>query len=277
MKSGGRAAGFTIVETMIVLAISAALLVAMMGMVVGQQAKARYKNSITAVTSDIESYIAQVASGRTVEQGGRNCTAALNSGPRLDNATTIALGTKEQCTFLGRAIMFGTNGSNRSDAQQYVVHLLAGNRLSGGDNPMTLADLHLRAMATDGARNWPNMGETRSLQFGTEILFMRDQNNNPIAGFAIITPPSSNGSDLGTIVPKIYPIGCVSTNCEKGLSPEEGVRAIEVALSNNTTVARGAKLCFVSGGSNQSSLVEVGKGGSNASITTTGYNSRNCS
>lgn len=59
----GVAGGFTIVETMIVLAVSGVLFISMVGVIQGQQNKIQFKNSMTDVVSQVQSIIGQVSTG----------------------------------------------------------------------------------------------------------------------------------------------------------------------------------------------------------------------
>lgn len=277
--------GFTVVETMIVLAVSGVLFVSLVGAVQGQQGKAQFKNSVTNVVSDIQSTIGQVTSGYypAAEQNFR-CITPSGAPILTANGSNAELGTQENCTFMGQAILFGTGVAQ--DEQLFNVQTLIGVRKTIlGKDPVNFSESNVRSMAPGTSlddRNFPNHSVTKNLTFGTTIKWMRMDNatSGPIAGFAIVAAPGGLQSTGGTLLASIIPIGCGSRgSCEDGLNGDIGVDAIRETFSATgpaSPVTSGVKLCFLGASNSQSALVRIGANGGNNSIETTIYPNPDC-
>jgi len=110
--------GYTIVEVMIVLAVSGLMFLVAAVFISGKQAKTSFAEGANELTSQIQSVITQVNNGQYTDV------------PFLCNVTAGALtypssGTpSSDCVFLGKFIRFGVN----SDPSTYEVYTLAGDR-----------------------------------------------------------------------------------------------------------------------------------------------------
>lgn len=114
------AGGFTVVETIIVLAVSAALFIAATILVAGQQNQVAFQQGIQEMQSVIQETINQVSAGFYTNRGNFKCTIA-------GAGITITPGAAQQgsntgCTFMGKAMEFGVQGSS---PQQYIIYPLA--------------------------------------------------------------------------------------------------------------------------------------------------------
>lgn len=126
MKQGGRYAkaseGFTIVETMIVLAVSAGLFVIATLYVGGKQAKTEFQVGVRDIQTEIQQIINQTASGY---YGVKDTTCSAGpSGDVTFSAGTTKLGTNGECIFIGKAIVV--------DSTKLYVYPLAGARQVAG-------------------------------------------------------------------------------------------------------------------------------------------------
>ncbi len=331
----GAVGGFTIVETMIVLAISGVLFISMVGVVQGQQNKMQFKNSMTDVVSQVQSVIGQVSSGTYPIAGASFACQAGSNGtdivPRISTSWEAGTtGSNDDCTFIGQAVMFGV--CTFQDTERYAVQTLVGlRRTPAGESPANFNETKVKVMApgsspstvfhspNDRAKTFnplrsfasvapapdddgcggtnptggtPNYGVIKSLSFGTTIKWMRYDNVNddtiPLAGFAIVTSPNAvaagGGTDeSGALLTNIIPIECgvipVPTCTTKGTDQANGVDAITDRFKGSNGVnatARGMKLCFLSGTTNQSSLVRVGANGGTNSLEMTIHNNLDC-
>lgn len=282
------AGGFTIVETLIVLAVSSVLFVALTGAVRGQQSKAQFKNAMTAITSEIQSTIGEVSNGHyPIPQGSFSCTAGA-TGPQLSAAAGAGLGSNSGCTYMGRAMMFGTGMAD--DSQQYLTHTLVGLRrtVPQGEDPANFSEARVRVVApSTSTPSTPDQSMVNVLQFGATVRWMRadDGTNAPVAGFAVVTVPGkqvvgSVGGGSAAAMASVIPVPCgVTPSCTDGLDPRPGAEAIINTFAGANGVnatATGVRLCFLSATSNQSGLVRVGVNGGNNSITMTIHNNTDC-
>jgi hypothetical protein len=144
MKRGQLPHGYTIVEVMIFLVVTGALLVSALALFNGQHRRTQYTQAIREMDSQIRAIANEVQSGYYPNLGNVQCTVS-GSGPSLQNVTT-AKGSNQSCIFLGRVIQFGSQGTNctassPSDCTQYTIHTVFGRRLdSNGQLAQTLED-----------------------------------------------------------------------------------------------------------------------------------------
>ncbi len=109
MKRGLDSLGFTIIETMIVLAVSAAILVSALGVVSGSQNKNLFKQAMNDVNEQMTTVINNVANGYYPRNQNLSCTESIG-GTSLNIATgTGDRGTVKNCIFLGRVVQFLDN------------------------------------------------------------------------------------------------------------------------------------------------------------------------
>lgn len=294
MSSGG----FTIVESMIVLGVTGVLFLSLVGMVSGQQSKARFKASMTDITTQIQSQINEVATGFYPSQANFSCSGA--GGVVSISAGASTLGTNGGCTYLGRAMMYATSPVT-ADNEEYVIQTLVGVRKTAlGRDPADLREASTRALARGVSTNnvgWPPAvdGSTlKTLYHGTQLVSMNSLNGGPgvekIAGFAIVAAPNQQltfntvgSTESGTIVPSIIPIPYEGVPSGVGVSPAEGVDLINRSLGiiGGTAIPADAsdgpiEMCFRSGTTNQSGKVTIGRNNSTTSVEFTIHSNGNC-
>lgn len=122
--------GYTIIEVMIVLAISGVMFLIASVFISGKQQRAAFSQGVNDTASQIQSLIEQVTDG-SFSDAHVNCTLDSNGNPNQGGGGT-GQGTNAPCTFLGKMLHF--QGGNSS---QYEVFTLAGARNDSGGNPVT--------------------------------------------------------------------------------------------------------------------------------------------
>ena len=292
MKTRGQSQGFTIVETMIVLAVSGLLFASLALMISGQQSRARFRSSMNDISGKIQQQMNEVATGFYPDDGGFSCT---NSGGNVNvtfSAGGNAQGTNDQCILLGRALLFGLPGT---DPEQYKAHVLIGVRKqSGGREVTSMRDAGTRALAPGALYNpsWQDKSSTYALQYGTSVAWMRRGDGTEVAGVAFITSPTQTtygvgGTlDSGSITTDIVPIRKAANGGTPGVSVTEGAdlvaRVLGIPASDPLALQSSAtdgpvQICFVSGSGGQSGLVTIGDNNSTTSIVTEIFESEDCS
>lgn len=104
MKRARRHAGYTIIETMIFLVISSALIASATILFDGRVRLAQFNQSTLEYEAFLRSEISKVASGTYPNLRNFLCTASP-SGPVLaTSATATGQGTRTDCVFLGKVI-----------------------------------------------------------------------------------------------------------------------------------------------------------------------------
>jgi type II secretory pathway pseudopilin PulG len=145
---GKRSAGYTIVETLIFLAVSSAMFVSAMALIGGRQGKADFNSSVRNFESKLQQLANEVSSGyypsaaEDVGQivcqvkdatGGDNYPLGIVNGMQfLTGNPTGIQGTNKDCLFLGRSIVFGSDNAASGYLERYHLLILAGWRLTGG-------------------------------------------------------------------------------------------------------------------------------------------------
>ena len=98
------AGGYTIVEAMIVLAISALLFMAALVVISGQQGETLFSQSMQDLKSKLQDYVSQVNAGSFPDASGYTCAVDSHTGRPYLSAGSGGAGTNVDCIFLGRAI-----------------------------------------------------------------------------------------------------------------------------------------------------------------------------
>ncbi len=168
--------GFTIIEVMIVLAISGGMLSAAALMISGQQERTRFSTNVREVENKLSDIFNDVETGYYTNSGAIECKvlSPLNaaSAPEIQvvpPASAPAQGTNQDCLFLGMAISFyKASGSEANNS--YRIFTLIGRRqtVDGTGNP---------ALATTLAQARPQASEQLltqgSFAAGVEITNVR--------------------------------------------------------------------------------------------------------
>ncbi len=268
MKGGLKAHGFTVAETMIVLAVTGGLFLVVAASLSGRQARTQFEQSINEVRSQIQQTINEVGAGFYPNTGNFACTAGANP--------TFAAGTTEQgenagCTFLGKAIQFQVG---TSDPEIMKIYTIAGlQRTAAGDEPTTYGAgaTGARPRVVDGAGF--NATETKPLLYGLKTVDFTGSTN--VGTVAFVNSLASNAS---TIVSGAQQVNLIPIpNSPRGSSEAAGINRINVAIGSGTVnPASGVSFCFQSGASNQSGLITIGGNGRQLSVDLSIRSNRTC-
>ncbi len=181
MKSGRNHSGFTIIEVLIVLAVTSAILISALSLISGSQNKTQFNQAINDINQQIGSIANNVANGyysNTIEN--KTCTASA-AGDEVPKFTTgaAALGANAGCIYLGRVIQF-TKG------EEFYFHNVVGRQRSGAPavevttmddaNPQIIEPGALtHAIATSD--EYPKTTVTKQLKSGLTPSYMRYRNS----------------------------------------------------------------------------------------------------
>lgn len=124
--------GYTVVEVMIVLAVSGVLLFSAITVFNGKQSSTQFTQAMQDVASKIQSYATQTTSGSVPDISGYKCQVGGIISPRPTFSS--GSGSSEQCIFMGRALLV------RPDSSTISAYAVVGARNNSSGNPAETFD-----------------------------------------------------------------------------------------------------------------------------------------
>lgn len=109
--------GFTVIEVMIVMTITAVMFVIAILAFQGQEPKVRFSQGVRDIEARIKQYITEVHNGINLDSLKYNCTINASKRPKLSQPTLPSLpngqGKNYDCIFLGKAFQVFPNTTDR--------------------------------------------------------------------------------------------------------------------------------------------------------------------
>jgi hypothetical protein len=268
MKSGGNTQGFTIVETLIYLAVSTAIMASVLTLVGGSQNKAQFQQAVNDTNQQINDVIDNVANGFYNKVGDFSCTAP--SGAPIVNNAPADQGTNKDCMFIGRVIQFGVAGK----PENMTVYDVVGIREIDGLQVTKLSDAAPRLIApgVSTSTGFPDASDKRLLKggFSASKMSYKDSSNieQNVRGVAILSTfaQNSNGANFKPATQQLSFYAIKGTTL--GNTSKEFVdSANDVNNYIKDIGGDGIQVCFDSGTTKQHANVFIG--GSSQSERTT--------
>jgi len=271
--------GFTIVETIIVLAVTTGMFLAAVFLVAGQQNKVQFAQGVQDIQQIIQQKINEVGTGYYSNTDNFECDGG---GGNLDirQASSNNQGTNTGCIFLGKAMQFGVANT---DPQEYVTYTIAGLQ----NNTGTLASARPIAIApgltTNTAGNFPDASVHSALRSGLTAVRMQyvvGATKTNIGAVAFVSGLGQyNGTELLSGAQQVSLVPVLGSGSLDPLTttPASVVDRINTALAlSPVNPSGGIEICFASGSTNQSGLVTIGSNGRNLSVNLQIRDGRNC-
>jgi len=133
MKGGKQPLGYTIIEVMIVLAISGVMFLIAASFINGKEEETAFTQAVHETASRIQDVISQVNSGQYANLPLDCYTSPALGFVTFGAAPSPGQGANPDCTFLGKVVHFSVNGIS-NDYENIAV---AGSRLNSLGNPNT--------------------------------------------------------------------------------------------------------------------------------------------
>lgn len=301
---GDRSAGFTIVETLIVLAVSGILAISAMVLVSGRQNKTQFQVAATSIKQQIEQLINETANGYYPSNNDFTCSGS--SGSVTITSAAGAQGTNSTCIFLGKAVAFGV-GATGADRESFIVYPLVGKRFAGATSTevSTFAQSKPLALApsTTGVGNLSGIDYSTSYKTknGLSLSYAEYNERTAPTGAApsgtVVSLGKSNyavvalADQLGQY--QAQPDGTLNSATQKldlfemdkraGWAAFPAVPAsskivvdyINLLGIDETKVIENLNVCFNSGTTNQSALITI-SGRGQLAVTLKIYGSKDC-
>lgn len=263
MKIGSRSEGFTIVETLIVLAVTGFLFVVAALYINGRQAKTEFQAGSRDIESRLRQAINEVSNGYYPNNGVFKCTA-LGGVPTI-STPGAAQGTNKDCIFLGKIVQF--NVDNSSPEKMYVYSVIGLREARPGQLATTLTQANPRIITLAGTYDVYTMPAGMST--------VAAETDAGAVGFV------SNLNSLDVLGPSqqidVYPLDGVGV----GASMASAVSTIESSRTASLKATSpnprdGVRWCVRSGGTNQSVLYTIGGQGRQLTVSTEIKNGSAC-
>lgn len=275
--------GFTVVEVLIVMAVTGMLFVSAAIAISGKQNQTAFDQSIRQIQSQVQQTLNEVAVGYYPNSGTFRCVVG-GAGPVLSVAAA-AQGTNSGCIFLGKAMQFKVHNTN-PDPDQFTVYTIAGLQQggAGGAESSTLAEAKPIVVAPSVSHtDYPDNSVTDKLQNGLTTTRMWYNNGGadvPIGAVAFVNSLAQYGS--GTIVSGSGQVNVVPLdNTALNAARDTTVESINSDGGNRLTTSPinpsgGVFICFASGGTNQYGVIKIGGSNRQISVTLTIKNNPLC-
>jgi hypothetical protein len=190
MKGARTPVGYTIIEVMIVLAVSGVMFIIAANFINGKQEATSFPQGVNELASNLQNTVEQVTDGQysdinvncTFNYVGPSSSITFPSGAESQ-------GTRTPCVFLGKVVQFDVNdGLGDTDTQQYETFSLAGGRV----DPAT--DMPVTVLANDAPTAIPLLSTHSIVPQHLDIVDMGPElvANNP-------SPPAIKSYGVGFI------------------------------------------------------------------------------
>jgi Tfp pilus assembly protein FimT len=186
-------AGYTIVEVMIFLTISGALLIGAFGLFNGRIQRTQFTQGVQQIATRIQNTANEVSTGTFPDNPSFVCSVTGNSAPAI-SVGTAPQGTQSQCIFVGKVINLtvGGNGTGCTDpvatsnCQKADVYTAVGRRTTDGTTQVTTLTGTTGAFPRLVVGN-PNI--TQSFEYGNSIrvtgVYQETTPLQPISGIGL--------------------------------------------------------------------------------------------
>lgn len=263
MKRVASSAGFTIVESMIVLAVTGVLFIAVSVAWGGKQHVSEYQSALYDMRARIQQSISDVQNGYFPDTSSFSC---IDNGTSLSFlATAKRQGTNTGCVFLGKALQFRPQNAQPETIRAYVVAgRAAGKNLTNAVPP---ADYAAPTLA-------PYLTEPFTLGADVKTVSIKVAGRaGSYQGLWLLSDLGSYDSDnrlqSGRQAVEIYGMrGILESGPLLADGASSGV-ALDSSASGNfdpTPITGGAQICFQSQGTKNYGLITVAASGTTTDV-----------
>jgi hypothetical protein len=272
IRVGSRSQGYTIVETIIFLAVTGVLFLTSLQLVSDQQGKTEFNQAVNDIRTQIQDVANDVSTGFYHNPLQFQCQASLGFSPvpiitPFGGAGTDTQGTNQDCIFIGRVVQYAATPATTQE--KYVLYSVVGLRKSStGKEVSTYAEAIPTAIAKgSGAHNAvPDGSQEFNMPGGVKAFSVRYINAGVptnVAGFGFMSTLAQYSLGVvasGTKSIDIVAVGVPTTPP----SPAQNKVDFVDNIDNFNTVGPmknpdgGFVLCFDSGTSRQHAVITFG-------------------
>ncbi len=260
--------GFTIVEVMIVLAVTGALLISAIGLLGRSQNRTQFQQSINDINTQLGSVSLNVSNGyfATTIPTDRKCSALTgpNAKPTFAVVAPGGVPTDGSCVYLGRVVQF-------TDGADYFYHNVVGRRQSGAParEVMNMSEANPQIIEPIAALNYttqyPRTTEGKMLKDGLRLGFIAYKEGSiwkSTSGIAFMgsLAAADNNGDIASGAQTVDVAATVNATTRDDfiLQFDQNFGGLFSAQRNPDS---GIQVCFDSGSTEQRGLITIGGNG----------------
>lgn len=270
--------GFTIIEVLIVLAVTALIFVAAVVQISGRQNRTAFQVAVREVQSQIQKTINEVSTGFYPNLGDIQCTGSAATGPVITFGTTEQ-GANSGCIFLGKALQFKVAGTS---PEQFATLSIAGVQQGGvgSAESSSLAEAKPLAIASTESTTLPSATVTDTLQSGLTVSKMWYMNGASQVDVGIVAFVGSlaqfSGGALQSGAQQVNMVPIDLSVLDDSLL--RGAEALNAHITTSTVnPTSGLFICFVSGTTDESALITIGGNSRQLTVTLATKSNTTCS
>jgi type II secretory pathway pseudopilin PulG len=269
-SSKSKQGGYTIVETLIFLAVSGLMLTMAMVFVSGKQARQQFQTTVRDFETSLTDIANDVSNGNYTNNDDPFVCKVNAIGipyfPADQSTGATTAGTHSECIFVGTVVKFGSGGST-SGREQVIQYVMMGARQRSGKDVVSLTEANPRIISQASTKQITNIGAGATVECIKVGASSCDDNNAAIGFFTTFQGSdlaSHSGGALQTEVLSYKTLINIDDNdgeVRRKLNPTPP--ATVDYSSASTSVERNPDITIcISGGSNQHALVHIGSNGS---------------
>ncbi len=276
MKRGGdalSAQGFTIVETLIVLAVTGTLFLSAVALIDGKQAKTNFQVGIRTIQQQFQKIINQTVSGYYPNNSNFSCNVRPAPPLQIMSGSPTGQGTNQDCIFVGNTLVVG--GTNHTDT--YAVYPLAGRRAVNGRDVKTPQEAFITAVATSAAN--PTAPTVNSVSIPNGFTYAKARRadstvwtTGPFATAFLSSLGNFQGNATNTSGSQQLNVATYSF-WDPAKSDADNINYEATRPSPYPMATSGVQYCFNSGTTNQSVVITISAG---LDVTTSIKNGAGC-
>jgi len=284
MKGGFNTSGFTIIETLIVLGITAILLLSAMYTLSGKTANGEFTQAINGIKTSLQQLINNSSSGIYPNAGNFQCSLSSTGTISLTLPSGNVQGQHYGCTFLGRMVNFNDSSLSPGTAQNYIAYTVIGQQCTTSASLFSGCSTPTSWAGTTGVGPYilPTSTKTQStstLLNGISLYSITLKGSNPatvtgaqipLTNVAFLANPAT--ASVSAPTSNILSPGALQLNVYSyRLSPVAGPMSTAFLIQQSEI-----DLCFASATTNQSGEIILNGTGSEAIVSLQIFGGNKC-
>ena len=256
MKGVAKAGGFTIVETMIVLAVTGLIFLSAAALINGREAKVQFSTSTESIQQQFQQIMNEVQSGfYALSSNQFTCSAGL--GGVVIGSGTRDRGTNSPCVFLGKALQFDTPSASGSEPLR--IYTVVGSRAdTAGADATTISQAQPTIMPTSLSL------QTYTLRYGLSVGWIQiDGGSKDVPGAGqpdgiVFMSSLGSQSGTGTLISGAQTVDVYAMKGVDFTGPPALAAYMNSPSFTSENPSNGIQICFNSGTTNQSGVLTIG-------------------